>query len=192
MGWTFYDADVFTAGKRDNKKIKAILDKQCTWEWEGGSNKPLKSSLVGNTYYAAVEQILSDGTRKVWCAVTRISLNGEDGFRFGYKDMEESMNPFYYDCPIGILNLLTETDSEYANKWRKGVREYHEKQKKRRNKSLGKLPLGTVIEFTINGRGTFRAKKILYYKYKRPVWAGNGWRFPASVIPNDWKVVESV
>ena len=191
MGWTFYDADVMTRGKRDNKKIKAILDKQCTWEWEGGSNKPLKSSLVGNTYYAAVEQLLSDGTRKVWAAVTRISLNGEDGFRFGYKDMEESMNPFYYDCPIGILNLLTETNSGFANEWRAGVRAYHEKQKEKRSKpSLGKLPLGTEIEFTIKDKGTFRAKKILYWKYKRPVWAGMGWRFPTSVIPDDWKIVE--
>lgn len=197
MGWTFYDADVYTCGKRDNKKIKAILDKQCTWSWDGGCNKPLKSSLVGNTYYAAVEQILSDGTRKVWAAVTRISLDGEDGFRFGYKDMEESMNPFYYDCPIGILNLLTETDSEWANEWRENVRKYHEEQKEKRSKqSLRKLPLGTVIEFTLEGNypatGTFRAKKILYYKYKRPVWAGSGWRFPTKVIPDNWKVVESI
>lgn len=197
MGWTFYDADVTTRGKRDNKKIKAILDKQCTWEWDGGSNKPLKSSLVGNTYYAAVEQLLPDGTRKVWAAVTRISLGNENGFRFGYKDMEESMNPFYYDCPIGILNLLTETDSKYANEWRENVRKYHEEQKEKRSKpSLGKLPLGTVIEFTLEGNypatGTFRAKKILYWKYKRPVWAGSGWRFPTKVIPDNWKVVESV
>lgn len=194
MGWTSYYADIYTSGKVDRKKIKAICDNQLTWTDERGSRNVIKSSIVGNTYYAAVEHVQPDGSRKVWAAVTRFQTGEKNGFgNFCYKGMDETVGPYYYDCPLSILNLLTETEYEYAKEWREKVRLWHEKQKEKRGKpSLGKLPLGTVIEFTINGKGTFRAKKILYWKYKRPVWAGSGWRFPTSVIPDDWKVVESV
>ena len=29
------------------------------------------------------------------------------------------MHPYQYNCPISILNLLPETDSEYAKEWRR-------------------------------------------------------------------------
>jgi hypothetical protein len=51
--------------------------------------------------------------------------------RWGYKDMDESMHPYYYDCPIRLLDLtphlhdVTTMESE----WRKAVRAYHAKRK---------------------------------------------------------------
>ena len=42
-----------------------------------------------------------------------------DNYWFGYKDMSEFGMPYYFDCPKGILKLLSETDNEYANEWRK-------------------------------------------------------------------------
>lgn len=39
-------------------------------------------------------------------------------FNFQYKVMDETMLPYYYDCPESILNLLTETTNENANVWR--------------------------------------------------------------------------
>ena len=202
MGWTSYEADIYDTqwihGKQYNKvnrsKIKAICDKQLTWEDERGSRKVIKSSIVGNTYYAAVEHIQPDGSRRVWAAITRFQTGSKNGFgNFCYKDMDETVGPYYYDCPLSILNLLTETEYEYAKEWREKVRLYHEQQKEKRNSpTLGKLPIGTVIEFTINGKGTFRAEKKNYWKFKRPIWTDGYWRFPTSVIPDDWKVVESV
>jgi hypothetical protein len=40
------------------------------------------------------------------------------GHEFGYKAMDDSMQPFYYGCPEKILNQLTPTDDPGSNKWR--------------------------------------------------------------------------
>jgi hypothetical protein len=39
-----------------------------------------------------------------------------------YKFMQESLGPYFYDCPESILNLLTPTDSIYAKQWREKCR----------------------------------------------------------------------
>lgn len=36
-----------------------------------------------------------------------------------WTSMTEGMGPFYYNCPKSIIDKLTDTDSEYAKKWRK-------------------------------------------------------------------------
>jgi hypothetical protein len=41
-------------------------------------------------------------------------------YRWGYKDMDESMHPYYYDCPIRLLDL---TPQAIESEWRKAVRE---------------------------------------------------------------------
>ena len=43
----------------------------------------------------------------------------------GYKDMDESMGPAYYDCPLRLLDLVPEPDYGYAKEWREKVRAYH-------------------------------------------------------------------
>ena len=35
-----------------------------------------------------------------------------------YKDMDESMEPFYYNCPTEIINMLSPTENEHAKRWR--------------------------------------------------------------------------
>lgn len=192
MGWTSYHADITRCGKVDRKLIQEICDQQLNWNDENGTRHVLKSAMVGSTYYAAVEHIKPDGSRRVWAAITLTHTNIKDYYNFAYKDMDETAGPYERKCPVGILKLLTETEYEYAKNWREACWKYHAEQKGKKNKpSLGSLPLGSEIEFTIKGRGTFRAKKINYWKFKRPVWAGGGWRFPTTVIPDDWKLVET-
>jgi len=203
MGWTSYDAGIHDAyyengrwiEKVNRNRIKEICDKMVTWTNDSGSRKPIKSALVGNTYYAAVEHIQPDGSRRVWCAVTLFKTHKSGPYYgdFSYKDMDESCGPCEHKCPIGILKLLTETESESAKEWRDWCWKYHAEQKEKKNKpSLGSLPLGTVIEFEIKGKGVFRAKKANDWKHKRPIWTDGYWRFPTTVIPNDWKVIENV
>lgn len=67
----------------------------------------LTGGYRGNeNYYAAVKS-----GAEVFAAVALIEGNG-------YKLMDESMGPYANDCPVEILDLLTPTKSEYANKWR--------------------------------------------------------------------------
>ena len=63
--------------------------------------------------------------------------------------MSEDMGPYYFDCPEGILNLLTETDNEHALKWRESCRNklLDNRIRKTSISMLKKFPLGTTIEF---------------------------------------------
>ncbi len=51
-------------------------------------------------------------------------LDEDPEFGWGYKDMPESMHPFYYACPLEFLDLLSEPVSEDSAAWRRKVREY--------------------------------------------------------------------
>jgi len=127
MGWTSYHATNYKNGKVDRK---AEMDKLFTWSNDHVAMKVLKSSMVSTIYYAAVEEI-RDGERTVFAAVciTGGADRYDPYFNFSYKDMDETMGPGYYDCPKGILDLLTPTDSEYANEWRRKCREARENKK---------------------------------------------------------------
>ena len=55
------------------------------------------------------------------CDLLRCS-RGEDGREWGYKDMEESMGPCYYSCPLGYLEMAPVANEN----WREDVRKYHD------------------------------------------------------------------
>lgn len=131
MGWT----TCFTAtewkyqgGKRMVDRRKEC-DKMLTWVSKDKDDKViatfsvLKSAMVGSTYYAAVEKKKTDGTREVFAAIFLTCGKGSDGTIWGYKDMDETMGPCQYDCPASILALLTPTEYEHANEWRRLCRE---------------------------------------------------------------------
>ena len=149
MGWTtcLYASNwKYVNGRRivDRKKE---CDQICTWErkesekgFDGRIYPPmkdtvLKSAMVGSIYYAAVRREKAGEEPYVWAAVFKTcGKSSHDGTIWGYKDMSEDMNPFFYDCPAGILALLTPTDSEGANEWRRLCRErLAEKAAERKN-----------------------------------------------------------
>lgn len=127
MGWTSYEATHYKNGKVDRK---AEMDKQYTQEEHDSSfdgeiihypkMEVLKSSMVGSIYYAAVHITDSqDGYDRTLAVICLTSTKWNGGMNFGYKDMDETCNPGYYDCPKGILDLLSPTDNEYALEWRR-------------------------------------------------------------------------
>lgn len=114
MGWLYMrDTGAHPTGR-------AYLDAQFTYVRDDHRLTVLASSMVGSTYYAAAERIETGGAREVFAIVclTRTSTGARDGCTFGYKDMTEHMGPHESDCPAGILDRLTDTDSEYALAWR--------------------------------------------------------------------------
>lgn len=58
-------------------------------------------------------------------------LRYEQG-EWGYKDIEESMHPFYYSCPLGYLALAPLDQFGGNSDWREGVRAYHKRQAEKR------------------------------------------------------------
>ena len=139
MGWTWTHKepgesifDFFSSRWNDEEKR------------EDGSvilRKVLDCAVVRlKTAYLAYE-IISLNRREVVACVCLLGYS-KDYYNFGFKDMDENMGLFNYDCPERILNLLTPTSNGLANKWRYRCREMLEKKK-----SAPKLQVGDVLEF---------------------------------------------
>ncbi|NIJ09313.1 hypothetical protein FHS31_002945 [Sphingomonas vulcanisoli] len=121
MGWLFMrDLGRFATPR-------AYLDDQFTYVRDDHRLTVLASSMVGTTYYAACERIDTD-VRMVFAVIclTKRSSGARDGCTFGYKDMSEDMGPHESECPAAILDLLTETQSDYARAWRSRCRDHLE------------------------------------------------------------------
>lgn len=80
----------------------------------------LASSTIKGVYYAAVR---NDDTGWVWALVIKTHRAPRSYHNFGWKSMDETMGPCYYDAPAKVLDLLSPTESEYANEWRARCRE---------------------------------------------------------------------
>ena len=104
MGWTYYYTYGSTSRIEECRKHFGGLPSWATI---------VKDALVDNVYYAAMKD---SKTQEIWALIVLTDIdNGE----FGYKDMSEDMYPYYFDCPIEILRLLSPTDCENAIEWRK-------------------------------------------------------------------------
>jgi len=112
MGWTFpYHTDT----KRD-----LIRDLTAPHITEDSVFRTLKSCIRGNVMWALHEGGKVGETRTfIGCYL----LAKHGGDTWGYKDMDESMGPCYYNCPISYLDAADEPTEGYAIEWRKKVRE---------------------------------------------------------------------
>jgi hypothetical protein len=66
---------------------------------------------------------------------------------WGYKDMEESMGPYYYSCPLKYFDMVPETNEGVQPKWREAVRQHHQlsvawRRVRKTCKELRSLPYG--------------------------------------------------
>lgn len=113
-------------GKVDRK---LECDDLYTWATPKKKVRVIKSAMRGSIYYAAVE-ITTGIESYVLAAVCRTygTDRHDPYFNFGVKTMIEDNCPAYYDCPKGILDLLTPTDSKAANEWREKCREKYKTQ----------------------------------------------------------------
>ena len=160
----------------------------------------LAESMVGSTYYAAVRSLK---TGDVFALVCLTSTNKRDYYNFGYKAMDETSGPYKYSCPTKILKLLTPTNNETANEWRKACWEYHEK--KAAPNAFKNLPEGTVVKWTVpHDRFTLckkgctytlrKTRRNVYNPRSRFVWLcespSSRWFIsPKLVSANDYKIV---
>lgn len=196
MGWTSQHATYYKNGIIDRK---AEMDNYFKEEDSANGKyhfKTLKSAMVGSTYYAAIEKINNETKeREVFALICLTSVDMNDYFNFSYKDMDETMGPNERKCPIGILNLLTPTDSQWANEWRNDCRKYHEKKNEfARLDAYGKK--GGKIGFTLKNNLTSGYKAgeeiILYwhetwYLYSnktRGYWTDGTYKYSKTLLQN--------
>lgn len=203
MGWTSYHAQHYNRNGSVNRKA------ECDDYFLGGLNKGcyevLKSTVVGSVYYAAVRRlkryvgkdengngIYEDVTNEpVWAAVFLTRVDSRDYFNFAYKDMSEDVEPFYYDCPLSILKLLSSTTDESALKWRQKCKERSEQKKS--PTALANLPIGAQIQIKRGDTVKTFVKHAPAYQFKRPFWynAARGTYIPTKRIPPDYIVLDA-
>jgi hypothetical protein len=58
------------------------------------------------------------------------------GGTWGYKNIEETMGPCSYSCPISYLQMVPMPDHPSAKNWRRKVAEYYWKYKRKKAKVL--------------------------------------------------------
>lgn len=104
MGWLYFN----NAGSTKDAVNKI---------WEGPETKPLLTKIVNfRVAYTAVQH--SSGY--VFAGITLLAYRPKEFLNLGTKEMDETCGPYFCDCPLDILNLLTDVhgDYPYAERWR--------------------------------------------------------------------------
>ncbi len=123
MGWLFF------------KPSKEALVKHLTDPHQFEAAKMVDHSVRGNHLWAQFET--PEGRRLIG-----LFLLGKSNGRWGYKDMDETMHPYYYDCPLRLIDTATEPLNEASAEWRNKVRTYWE-----RKKSTSKPVSGMTVNY---------------------------------------------
>lgn len=154
MGWTTM--------AMPGEGARAYLDSIYGWSDSQRSYKVLDSSLVGGReYYAAVERTdLTNCNREVFAGVALVRISRRTGEEFGYKGMSEDMGPYYYNCPVRILDKLRPSENQIVLDWRAKCREQAARTSAK-NKG-GKLEAGKRVQFADPIRFTNGAEVSLF------------------------------
>lgn len=147
MGWLYsYD-------KRHDKAAQ-VAEFRAPGSWSAGTTL-LADRVVGNHYWAALQ--LADGKVTIILALMR---KGGPDCGYGYKLMDETVHPYYYDCPLSLLKMATDPPyNENAAEWRAKVREYHAQRAHRPKPQAG-------LEVTLAG---------VAYRLLGPAGLRRGW-----------------
>lgn len=81
----------------------------------------LECATIRSTFYAAVKDT---ATGRVFALVVPFGWAPRSHHNFTYKTMDETVGPVQAHAPAKVLDLLTPTDSTYANEWRTRCREH--------------------------------------------------------------------
>ena len=94
---------------------------------------------------------------------------------WGYKELDESVGPFYYDVPITYLDAPADETVGSTAEWRARVRHYQAEQKSKKPEAGGVVRFDDGREFT------------LQYPLMRAAWCatdkdGQHWKITAAQI----------
>jgi len=108
MGWT---------SSYDWRTRKDVADHLKDGREVGPTTKILGTGSSGNELWLVLE---TNGRRDIV-----LYLLGKCGSEWGYKDMDETMHPYFYNCPLKLLKLAPERCPE----WRAKVHANHAKKR---------------------------------------------------------------
>lgn len=105
MGWTITHGETVKGLKNDLRTSA-----------ERNGYRNLAEATKGKVWYRAMEEI---ATGKKFIAVYLIRSG--KGYA-GYKPMTEDSHPFYYDCPLKLLEVAEREETGSVKEWRDIVR----------------------------------------------------------------------
>ena len=114
MGWLYYK-------NSKDELVKDLLDPA-----KYSSATITDHSLRGNHLWIQIEK---KDTKERLIGLFLLGSSGRTFQNWGYKDMDETMHPYFYDCPMRLIDTATEPLNELAAEWRKKVRTYWERKK---------------------------------------------------------------
>jgi len=124
MGWLF---------TRGFTRKDIIGERTKDWERTTGEVRVTTVCLAhcyrGGTFsgvlWAVWERTFVGGERPSERWITCDLLRHQRDYGWGYKDMDESMHPYYYSCPLSYLELVPIDQYGGNADWRDCVRRYH-------------------------------------------------------------------
>ena len=127
MGW------LYTAGI---SRRELIAVNTANWERTKEDGTNIKSTCLAHCYRGGIfsgvlwsvweqtslkeEQPVEQPQRWIVCDLLRC-----DGGEWSYKGMDESMQPYFYSCPLGYLQLVPLDRFGGNTQWRSLVKKYH-------------------------------------------------------------------
>jgi len=135
MGWLFTQ-DATRAEIIDHLTQERVED--------GREFRTLRKCFRGNTMYALHESGKT-GEMKKWICV--YLLQRDQGYGWGYKDIDESMGPVQKECPVSYLDEADPATSQYAIEWRAECRRLAAERSSKRPKvgEVWSLVKGCVV-----------------------------------------------
>jgi hypothetical protein len=138
MGW------LFTAG---STRKTLIAERTSNWTTEGAEGMTVTSTCLAHRYrggafsgvlWAVWERTFTrDGqpVKPVERWITCDLLRHQRDYGWGYKDLDESMHPYFYSCPLKYLEMVPIDQYGGNAEWRECVRVYHARQKEKRRQA---------------------------------------------------------
>ena len=111
MGWLF---------TQDATRQDVIDELVAPYENVDSRTDTLGHSARGNQLWVVREQTdKATGLKQRYIMLNLLGFN--KGYGWGYKNMDEGMHPYFYNCPLKFLDMVPVANEE----WREKVRQYH-------------------------------------------------------------------
>jgi len=125
------------------KQKREVVDHCIDW---GGRFTRLGYAVRGSRLWVLLQY--SEGENKGEVFIALYLIQKYDG-EWGYKDFDDTVGLYYYDCPISYINRTVASErklKESTLNWHKEVRQYHA-EKITRRKKLASLKEGIKIRY---------------------------------------------
>ena len=126
MDWLFTE---------NQTRKELIANRIRTQENDKGKWECLAHTLRGNCLWSVWEHCNKE-TETTSRYIALDLLQKQRGYGWGYKDMDESVHPYYYTCPLSYLDMAPVASQD----WRDKVIEYHAQLK-----AAGQFKVGDTV-----------------------------------------------